>query len=205
MNDAVSDEIFDRDLFFVRPADLRMGMGLKSASDSDVYDPEMQVELFQCREPDTSALTKFVRTKKNSSFNVRMSGADGPLLRVKTDPSFFTGGAGTLLFFDGKDRALGALKRKFFDFGLGSGYRFSPTGHDEALFELRTREKFQRYTIAVEGEPAAEVHLKWKGAHDTYFSTGFKQAISLLPALPRDPVTRRVVFGLALCIKRLKT
>jgi hypothetical protein len=198
MDDSIADELFTRNLFFAKPAD--SVLGLKSSKDWDVFDPEMQVELFRCRESKTDVISKLAG---KGAFDITLAAPSGPLLRVQTDPSFFTGGKGTLLFSDGKDRPLGVLKRRFLDLGFGNGYRFFAPGSSQALFDLKLKSKFRRYTIAIDGAPAAEVQLKWKGDHATYFGNGFKQAIVLLPGMPENPVARRVVIGMAFRVKQL--
>ena len=199
MEDSIVNEFFDRDLFFAKQA--RMKLQLRTEADWDVYDPEMQVELFQCREPDTSLLTKVARGKP---FNVTLRAPDTQLLRVQSDPAFLTGGPGTLLFSDAKDRPLGALKRKFLDVGFGKSYRFFAPGSKTPLFELKYRNKFRHHVISLDRAPVAEVRLKkWKGDYATYFKNGFEQAIALAPGSLDDSLRRRVVVGVCFCMNHL--
>ena len=106
--------ILSQNLFLVKE---HIGM-FKAANNYDIYDPETNQIIMNCRENNLGFFTKIFRFtdyKRATPFDIEITTASGEkLISVKRGVAIFRS---TVEVFDEKDRLLGTFKQKFFSIG----------------------------------------------------------------------------------------
>jgi len=186
--------IFNRNLFFIKNA--VSAREAKTQDKLDVYDPESQEVLLQCREPGIGLLTKMARLcggryDKGTAFDL-VAGVPGSSERVfwiVCGNSTLSFGGPVVKVSNNQDSLIGKLKRKTFT--LGEKFDFIPENQGESfILHLKNGEIFCN-----EKKVAAFSRSK----SNFFINNKFDYAFLISQEVPANSQMRQVLlaFGLA--------
>jgi len=184
----------NRNLFFVKE---QVGY-FKASNNYDVFDPETNQMILQCREERLGTLTKmfrFTRYKRNTPFEVIIRGPDGQVaLCVRRGVTFFQSLVDVL---DGSGQRIGGYRQKFFSLFD----RFTVVGaNDQPLCTLKGNWTSWDFAFMSGEHELARVSKKWAGLGKELFTTADNYMLSIAPDVPHDNPIRALIFGAVMCI-----
>ena len=205
--------ILNRNVFFVKDA-VKM-LETKQSDKFDIYDPNTQELLFECREPNLSAVTKMRRLAGGkydvgSPFNLVASvpGTDQQLLRVARNPGVFSIGSPPIDFYDHENQPISAMKKKFLSLFAQKFQFFSPQKtlqlelSAKPIISLELTRKAS-YNLVAQKKVLATITPKWKGPQSAYFRQGFKSAISIAEDVPQNSPVRQLLLAFSISVQRI--
>jgi hypothetical protein len=136
MPEKESWEILNRNVFFVKNVVLKREA--KTQDKLDVYDPESNAILLECREPDIGVLTKLARLcggrhDNGTAFNLvaAIPGSNEKVLRIARGSATLSFGGPVVRVSNNQDSLIGKLKRK--NFSLGERFDFIAENQGESF------------------------------------------------------------------------
>ncbi len=186
--------ILKRNLFFVKE---HVGY-FKAANNYDIYDPETNEMIMQCREPNLGFFTKMFRFsdyKRMTPFEIIIQTPSGEkVLTVKRGISVFLS---TVEVFDEKDELVGKFKQKFFSIG-GRFNVLNPSG--ETLCTLKGKWTSWDFRFVKDNVEFAQVSKKWAGLGKELFSTADNYMLKIEDSVPEDNRLRILILAAVMCI-----
>jgi uncharacterized protein YxjI len=170
----------------------------KAASNYDVFDPQTNQQLLQCREERLGIFTKMFRFtdyKRMTPFEVIVRTPEGqPVVCVKRGISLFLSKVDVL---DEHGQRVGGFKQKFFSIGGA----FSVLGaNDQPLCELKGKWTSWEFSFKNGDQELAKVSKKWAGLAKEMFTSADNYMLEISPAVPPDHPLRMLIIGAVMCI-----
>lgn len=181
-------------LFFVKE---HVGM-FKAANNYDVFDPNTNQKIIECREPNLGIITKIFRFtdyKRMTPFDVQMTTPEGQqVLSVKRGFSFIRS---TVEVFDEKQQKIGTFKQKFFSIG---GKFDVLDAQEKVICTLKGKWTSWDFRF-MQGEiELANVSKKWAGLGKELFTTADNYMLTISDSTPVNDNARILIMAAVMCI-----
>ena len=186
--------ILSQNLFLVKE---HVGM-FKASNNYDIYNPESNQIIMNCREKNLSFFTKMLRFtdfKRATPFNIEISTAsDEKLITVRRGIAIFRS---TVEVLDEKDRLIGTFKQKFFSIGG----RFEILDKNERpVATLQGKWTGWDFKFSHENKQLAQVSKKWAGIGKEFFTTADNYMLQIEDTVAADSPLRQLILGAIMCI-----
>ncbi|GAA3750926.1 MULTISPECIES: phospholipid scramblase-related protein [Flavobacterium] len=186
--------ILSQNLFLVKE---HIGM-FKAANNYDIYHPENNQIIMNCRENNLGFFTKIFRFtdyKRATPFNIEITTASGEkLITVRRDIAIFRS---TVEVLDEKDHLIGTFKQKFFSIG---GKFDILDKNEKPVATLQGKWTGWDFKFSHEGKQLAQVNKKWAGLGKEFFTTADNYALQIEDSVPADSSLRQLILGAVMCI-----
>lgn len=186
--------VFNRNLFFVKE---HVGM-FKASNNYDIYDPETQEIILECREPNLGFFTKMFRFtdyKRMTPFEVVIKDPNGEvLITVKRGISIFLS---TVEVFDEKDNLIGKFKQQFFS--IGGKFNLLDQ-NDNAVCTLKGKWTSWDFKFVKEGHEFAHVSKQWAGFGKELFTSADNYMLKIDESVPQNNRLRMLIMAAVMCI-----
>ncbi|KAF2509195.1 RNAase [Flavobacterium zhairuonense] len=186
--------ILSQNLFLVKE---HVGM-FKASNNYDIYNPESNQIIMNCREKNLSFFTKMLRFtdfKRATPFNIEISTASGEkLITVRRGIAIFRS---TVEVLDEKDRLVGTFKQKFFSIGG----RFEILDKNERpVATLQGKWTGWDFKFSHENKQLAQVSKKWAGIGKEFFTTADNYMLQIEDNIAAESPLRQLILGAVMCI-----
>ncbi|MEX2213991.1 MAG: phospholipid scramblase-related protein [Phycisphaeraceae bacterium] len=186
--------ILNRNLFMVKE---HVGM-FKAANNYDIYDPQTNEMILQCREPKLGMFTKFLRFtdyKRMTPFRVVIQTPDGkPLIIVKRGVSFFRS---HVKVYDENEQLIGGFKQRFWSIG---GKFEVLDDQDKSVCMLKGKWTGWDFRFLAGDEEYAHVSKKWAGLGKELFTSADTYMLEISNDVPPDHPVRELVMAAVMVI-----
>ena len=188
------NSLLNQNLFFVKEH-----TGIFKASNSyDIFNPQTQEMILQCREEKLNFITKIVRFtdyKRMTPFNVVIKSMSGEkILTVRRGISIFVS---TVEVLDENDVLIGKFKQKFFSFG---GKFKVVDVNDQELCMLQGKWTSWDFKFVKDKEEFAQVTKKWAGIGRELFTSADNYVLKIEDKVPADSKLRILILAAVMCI-----
>jgi uncharacterized protein YxjI len=186
--------VFSQNLFFVKE---HTGI-FKAANNFDIYHPESNQIVIECREPNLGLFTKILRFsdyKRMTPFHLELRTPEGAkLMTVKRGVSLFVSEVEVL---DEHDKLIGKFKQRFFSIG-GKFDVMDAQGRQVCTLQGKWTGWDFRF---VQGErEMAAVSKKWAGLGKELFTSADNYMLSIGAAVPANDPVRLLIVAAVMCI-----
>jgi len=186
--------ILNQNLFLVKE---HVGM-FKAANNYDIYNPENNQIILNCRENNLGFFTKvfrFTDYKRMTPFNIEITTASGEkVITVKRGIAWLRS---TVEVFDEKDRLIGTFKQKFFSFGG----RFEILDKNEKpVATLQGKWTGWDFKFTHENKQLAQVSKKWAGMGKELFTSADNYILQIEETVVADSSQRQLIMAAVMCI-----
>jgi len=186
--------ILKRNLFFVKE---HVGM-FKAANNFDIYNPDNQDMIMNCREENLGFFTKLFRFtgyKRMTPFNVVIKTTEGDkVLSVKRGLSLFIS---NVEVFDENEQLVGRFKQKFFSIG-GKFNVFD--ANENHLCTLKGKWTSWDFKFLKDEVELAHVSKKWAGIGKELFTSADNYILEISDKVPSDHPVRTMILASVMCI-----
>jgi uncharacterized protein YxjI len=186
--------ILSQNLFLVKE---HVGM-FKAANNFDIYNPESNEIIMNCREKNLGFFTKILRFtdyKRATPFNIEISTASGEkLITVRRGIAIFRS---TVEVLDEKDRLVGTFKQKFFSIG---GKFDILDKNEKPVATLQGKWTGWDFKFSHENKELAQVTKKWAGMGKELFTSADNYVLSIEETVAADSPLRQLILGAVMCI-----
>lgn len=187
-------ELLNKNLFLVKE---HVGV-FKAANNFDIYDPETNEIILECREEQLGFFTKLLRFtdyKRMTPFDVEIKTTDGKqVVRIKRGVSFFLSKVDVL---DEKDQKIGGFKQKFFSIGGA----FSVLDKDDnPVCQLKGKWTGWDFRFMDGEREFAHVTKKWAGLGKELFTSADNYVLEISETVPQNHVARQLIMAAVMCI-----
>jgi len=186
--------LLKNNLFFVKE---QVGM-FKAANNYDVFDPNTQQKIIECREPNLGLITKIFRFtdyKRMTPFEVELRTPDGvKVLTVKRGFSLFLSKVEVL---DENDRLVGSFKQKLFS--IGGKFDVLDT-QDRVLCTLAGKWTSWDFRFKKGDKELAGVSKKWAGLGKELFTSADNYMLTIQNTVASDDTVRILILAAVMCI-----
>lgn len=188
------NKLLNRNLFFVKE---HLGI-FKAANNYDIYDPETNQVILECREDNLGFFTKLFRFtdyKRMTPFHVEIRTATGEkVLTVKRGVSIFLS---KVSVFDEKDTLVGTFKQKFFSIG-GKFDVLDP--NERIVCTLKGKWTSWDFRFMKDDVELAHVAKKWAGFGKELFTSADNYMLEINQQVPADNPVRILILAAVMCI-----
>lgn len=186
--------ILNQNLFLVKE---HVGM-FKAANNYDIYNPESNQIIMNCRENNLGFFTKVMRFtdyKRMTPFNIEITTASGEkLISVKRGIAWFRS---TVEVFDEKDRLVGTFKQKL----LSIGGKFEILDKNEKpIAMLQGKWTGWDFKFTYENKQLAQVSKKWAGMGKEFFTSADNYVLQIEETVAQDSPLRQLILAAVMCI-----
>ena len=187
--------LLNKNIFFVKE---HVGF-FKASSNFDIYDPQTQQVVMECREERLGFFTKLFRFsdyKRMTPFEIDIKTPSGEqLITVKRGVSFWLS---TVEVLDGQNRLIGKFKQKFFSIG-GKFEVFDAS--DRALCMLKgSWTSWDFKFISADNKEFATVTKKWTGFGKEFFTSADNYVLQISNEVPENHPLRQLILAAVMCI-----
>lgn len=187
--------VLNKNLFFVKE---RVGF-FKASSNFDIYDPETQNVIMECREERLGFFTKLFRFtdyKRMTPFEIDIKIPGGQqLITVRRGVSLWLS---TVEVLDHNNVLIGKFKQKFFSIG-GKFEVFD--AHDRSLCMLKGKLLGWDFKfLSADNKEFAAVTKKWSGFGKEFFTSADNYVLQISPEVPADHALRQLILAAVMCI-----
>lgn len=188
--------VLNRNLYLVKE---HLGF-FKAANNFDIYDPQTNEQILQCREGRLGIFTqllRFTKYKRYTPFHVAVSTPSGePIVHVRRGISIFLSNVDVL---DGDEHGtrIGGFKQKLFSIG-GAFHVLDATGHP--ICHLKGKWTGWDFRFIAGDHELARVSKKWSGIGKEMFTTADNYMLSISENVPPDSQIRQLILAAVLCI-----
>jgi len=186
--------VLNKNLFLVKE---HVGM-FKAANNFDIYDPETNQQVMECREDRLGFITKMLRFtdyKRMTPFNIEIRTPDGrQLVRVSRGISIFLS---KVSVFDENDQPIGGFQQKFFS--VGGKFDVQDVG-GQAVCTLKGKWTGWDFRFVHGDMELARVSKKWAGLGKELFTSADNYVLSISEAIPPDNNLRKLILAAVMCI-----
>jgi uncharacterized protein YxjI len=187
-------EILNKNLFFVKE---HIGL-FKAANNYDIYDPQSNQIIMECREPDLGGFTKILRFtgyKQNTPFNIVISPVGGnPIIRVKRGVAIFRS---TVMVYDENNIQIGWFKQKL----VSLKHKFTVFDNmNRPAFILKGNFIGWEFTFTRDDVVLGSVSKKWAGFGKEMFTTADNYMLQISDSVPKDDPVRKLILAAVMCI-----
>jgi uncharacterized protein YxjI len=171
----------------------------KAANSFDVFDPETNGLLLECREENLGFFTKmfrFTEYKRMTPFNMEIKTTSGQtILTVRRDVSWILS---TVEVIDEQKRLIGKFKQKLFS--IGGKFEVLDTS-DRVLCTLKgSWTSWDFKFVSNDGKEFATVTKKWNGLGKELFTSADNYILQINPQVPADNPLRMLIMAAVMCI-----
>ncbi|MBL6447150.1 RNAase [Fulvivirga sp. 29W222] len=183
-----------QNLFLVKE---HVGM-FKAANNYDIYDPDTQQIIMNCREEKLGFFTKLLRFtdyKRMTPFHVEIKTPTGDkVLTVKRGVSFFVS---TVEVFDENEKLIGKFKQQFFSIGGKFKVLDAKENH---LCTLKGKWTSWDFKFVKDDIEMAHVSKKWAGLGKELFTSADNYVLKIDEKIPGDNPIRILIMAAVMCI-----
>lgn len=187
-------EVLARNLFLVKE---HVGM-FKAANNFDIYDPQTNQIIMECREEKLGFFTKMLRFtdyKRMTPFDIQVRTPDGrQVVRVTRGVSVFLSKVRVL---DENDMPIGGFQQKLFSIG---GKFDVLDRNDQPVCTLKGKWTSWDFQFISGANELARVTKKWAGLSKELFTTADTYMLSISDSVPADQPVRKLILAAVLCI-----
>ena len=188
------NDILSKNLYLVKE---HVGM-FKAANNYDIYDPETNEIIMECREEKLGWLTKILRFteyKKMTPFDIEIKTPDGKqIVRIKRGISFFLS---KVSVFDENDQLIGGFKQKFFS--IGGAFNVLDQ-NDQPVCSLEGKWTGWDFKFMHENNELAHVTKKWAGLGKELLTSADNYILDISETVPVDGAARKLILAAVMCI-----
>jgi len=186
--------ILNQNLFLVKE---HVGM-FKAANNYDIYHPESNQIIMNCRENNLGFFTKvfrFTDYKRMTPFNIEISTPGGEkLISVKRGVAWLRS---TVEVFDEKDRLVGTFKQKLFS--IGGKFEILDK-NEKPVATLQGKWTGWDFKFTHENKQLAQVNKKWAGVGKEFFTSADNYALEIEETVAADSPLRQLILAAVMCI-----
>lgn len=187
--------ILNKNLFFVKE---HVGM-FKAASNFDIYDPQTQQVIMNCREDNLGFFTKLFRFtdyKRMTPFEITIKTITGEkVITVRRGVSLFLS---TVEVLDENDVVIGKFKQKFFSIG---GKFEVLDASERALCMLKgSWTSWDFKFVSSDNREFASVTKKWAGFGKEFFTSADNYVLQITQDVPENHPLRQLILAAVMCI-----
>jgi uncharacterized protein YxjI len=187
--------MIDKNLFLIKE---HTGI-FKAANNYDVYDPESNEIIMECREDNLGMFTKLLRFtdyKRMTPFNVVIKNMDGSqVVRVSRGVSFFLS---HVKVYDEDDKMIGSFKQKMFS--LGGAFTVLDL-EENPVCKLKGKWTGWDFRfLANDDTEYAHVAKKWAGIGKELFTSADNYVLEISKDLPEGAIARKLILAAVMCI-----
>ena len=183
-----------QNLFFIKE---HVGM-FKAANNYDIFDPNSNQHILNCREENLGFFTKMLRFtdyKRMTPFNIEIKTTSGEkVLTIKRGVSIFLS---TVEVFDENDTLVGKFKQKFFSIG---GKFDVLDAKDNTLCTLKGKWTSWDFKFIKDTTEFAHVSKKWSGLGKELFTSADNYMLNISDSVPSDHPMRIMILAAVMCI-----
>lgn len=170
----------------------------KASNHYDIYDPQTNQQILQCREPNLGIFTKLLRFtdyKRMTPFDVHVTTPDGqPVVRVSRGISIFLSQVNV---FDESGKRVGGFKQKLFSIGG----RFDVLdAHDRVVCTLKGKWTGWDFRFMAGEVEFAHVTKKWMGLSKELFTSADNYVLQISDDVEPDNPVRELIMAAVMCI-----
>lgn len=170
----------------------------KAANNFDIFDPNTNQKIIECREPNLGIFTKMLRFtdyKRMTPFEVELRTPEGqPVLTVKRGISLFLSRVEVL---DENGILVGSFKQKLFSIG---GKFDVLDAQDRTLCTLRGKWTSWDFRFMQGEKELANVSKKWAGLGKELFTTADNYMLAIQESMSPDDTARILILAAVMCI-----
>lgn len=170
----------------------------KAANNYDIFDPQTNRKILECREPNLGFFTKLLRFtdyKRMTPFNLEIRTPDGQLaFSVKRGISIFLSKVDVL---DENGSIVGHFKQKLFSIG---GKFDVLSAQDATLCTLQGKWTSWDFRFIQGGSELATVSKKWAGLGKELFTSADDYMLSIDDSVDKDDKIRTLILASVMCI-----
>lgn len=186
--------ILNKNLFLIKE---HVGM-FKAANNFDIFDPETNQHILNCREPNLGFFTKifrFSKYKRNTPFNIEITTLSGEkIVTMKRGTTIFRS---DVEVFDEKEKLIGLFKQKFWSFGG----KFEVTDENgKPVCVLQGKWTGWDFKLTQDNKELAHVSKKWNGLGKELFTSADNYILEIYNTVPQDHKDRKLILAAVLCI-----
>jgi len=186
--------VLSRNIYLVKE---HVGM-FKAANNYDIYDPDTEAVIMECREDRLGVLTKILRFtdfKRMTPFDIQIRTPEGhQVIRVKRGMSLFISKVQVL---DENDRVIGMFKQKFFSIG---GAFTVLDANENPVCQLQGKWTGWDFKFLDGKTELAHVTKKWAGIGKELFTSADNYVLQISDNVPTDNVARQLILAAVMCI-----
>jgi len=191
---ATRPDVQAQNLFLVKE---HVGL-FKAANNFDIYDPESQQVVLECREEQLGFFTKLLRFtdyKRYTPFDIEIREPNGrTLVRISRGVSFFLS---KVQVHDGSGQLLGGFKQKLFSIG---GSFDVLDKNDQPLCRLKGKWTGWDFRFLRETQELAHVSKKWAGLGKELFTSADNYVLEISDSIPAGAPVRSLILAAVMCI-----
>ena len=188
------NKLLNRNLFFVKE---HLGI-FKAANNYDIFDPQTNQIILQCREDNLGIFTKIFRFtdyKRMTPFHIEIRTETGiKVLTVKRGVSIFLS---KVCVFDENDKLVGMFKQKFFSIG---GKFDVVDVSDRVICTLKGKWTSWDFRFMKDDTELAHVAKKWAGFGKELFTSADNYMLQINDQVPADNPVRILILAAVMCI-----
>ena len=188
------NDVLNQSVFLVKE---HVGM-FKAANNYDIYDPETNQIIMECREENLGIITKMLRFtdyKRNTPFDIQIRDKDGNLVvQVQRGISIFLS---KVVVLDGEGRLVGCFKQKLFSIG---GAFSVLNSKEEPVCDLKGKWTGWDFRFLTGDTELAHVTKKWAGLGKELLTTADNYILEISDAVPQDSDIRKLILAAVMCI-----
>jgi uncharacterized protein YxjI len=186
--------VLRNNLFFVKE---QVGM-FKAANNYDIYDPNTNQKIIECREPNLGIFTKIFRFtdyKRMTPFDVEVRTPEGQnILSVKRGFSIFDS---RVEVFDDAGKLAGTFSRKFFSIG---GKFDVLDAQGTVICTLQGKWTSWDFRFMKGEKELANVSKKWAGLGKELFTSADNYMLTIDGSVAANDAARVLIMAAVLCI-----
>ena len=186
--------VLKKNQFFVKEL---VGM-FKAANNYDIFDPESNQKIIECREPNLGLFTKIFRFtdyKRMTPFEVVVRTPDGGnILSVKRGFSLIQS---SVQVFDETDKLVGTFKQKLFS--IGGKFDVLDT-QDKVICTLSGKWTSWDFRFSQGEIELASVTKKWSGIGKELFTSADNYMLIINDSVATTDPTRILIMAAVICI-----
>jgi len=171
----------------------------KAANHYDIYDPQTEQIVLECREENLGGFSKVLRFtdfKRMTPFDIHVKSPDGrTAVRIKRGVSIFLS---DVRVQDESGVEIGGFKQKFFSIG---GAFTVLDASDNPICKLKGKWTGWDFKfLADDGKELAQVTKKWAGLGRELFTSADNYVLSISETIPPNDSRRQLIMAAVLCI-----
>ncbi|TEW47836.1 phospholipid scramblase-related protein [Psychromonas algicola] len=186
--------VINKNAFFIKE---HVGL-FKAANNFDIYDPETNQLIMECREPNLGFFTKLLRFtdyKRMTPFDVQIRTPDGQrIVRIKRGISLFIS---EVVVTDQDDQVIGGFAQKFFSIG---GKFDVQDKNNQTICQLEGKWTSWDFYFRNNGKEFAHVSKEWAGLGKEMFTSADNYVLQIAENVPENDDIRKLIIAAVMCI-----
>ncbi len=188
------NDILNRRTFFIRE---HTGV-FKAANNYDIFNPDNNELIMECREGEMGVFTKilrFTKYKRMTPFEIVIKTKAGEkILHVKRGVSLFVSRVEVL---DENEQIIGIFKQKFFS--IGGKFNVLDT-EENILCTLKGKWTSWDFKFMKDDLELAHISKKWSGVAKELFTSADNYMLEINDAVPKNDPLRVLILAAVMCI-----